>query len=137
MRQHSRSKGFSFIELLLTLAIIGIVSAIAVPALLGSRQHARMVGDAKTNLLKLHMALGQYHTDNTVYPPVGTYTWTAAGARPANDPLPAFVVSGGVSKLDFTLVVPDGRQSYTITATDTTITPNVVYLVLDHNGRKI
>lgn len=38
----SRRAGFTLIELLLVLAIIGIISAIAIPALLGQRERAKM-----------------------------------------------------------------------------------------------
>ena len=39
--RHEKQSGFTLIELLLVLAIIGIISAIAIPALLGQRARAR------------------------------------------------------------------------------------------------
>jgi prepilin-type N-terminal cleavage/methylation domain-containing protein len=41
-RLMQKQSGFTLIELLLVLAIIGIISAIAVPALLGQRERAKM-----------------------------------------------------------------------------------------------
>jgi general secretion pathway protein G len=65
--RHSASRGFSLIELLIVVAIIGLVSAIAVPNLLNAIQRgrqARTVGDVRT----ISNALGMYLQDFMLYP---------------------------------------------------------------------
>lgn len=58
--QMKNQKGFTLIELLLVLAIIGIISAIAVPAMLGQRARARDQSAISGSLGRVGDLLGQY-----------------------------------------------------------------------------
>jgi len=57
-----KSKGFTLIEIMIVLAIIGIIIAIAVPAWLRAREVARARGCAE-NLSKIDGAVEQYALD--------------------------------------------------------------------------
>ena len=57
MKQQS---GFTLIELLLVLAIIGIISAIALPALLGQRARARDKTSVQGTIGRIAEVVGQY-----------------------------------------------------------------------------
>jgi prepilin-type N-terminal cleavage/methylation domain-containing protein len=98
-----KQSGFTLIELLLVLAIIGIISAIAIPALLGQRERAKAkatLGNADavagecarindtlkengtaavaTDVVTSVLALSNYQTPNTVNPyNAGTVPFTA------------------------------------------------------------
>lgn len=115
-RQHN---GFTLIELLLVLAIIGIISAIAIPAFLGQRRRARIIGDAKANAEVLRMALETRKAETGLYAAAASYAWTASGAVPtaSTNPAPGFVVQGA-SKMNYQVAVASGGLSYLLNVTD-------------------
>jgi general secretion pathway protein G len=60
--------GFTLLELLVVMTIIGILAAIAVPALRDSPQRAREA-TLKEDLFTLRSVIDQYHGDKGSYPP--------------------------------------------------------------------
>ena len=85
MKRERNDRGFSLVELLLVLAILGIISAIAIPSFLGQRRRARVIGDAQANAQVLRMKLESYRAETGVYGTASaTYTWTASGTVPTD-----------------------------------------------------
>jgi general secretion pathway protein G len=67
-RLTTHDSGFSLLELLVVMTIIGILAAIAVPALRDSPQRAREA-TLKEDLFTLRSVIDQYHGDKGSYPP--------------------------------------------------------------------
>ena len=55
--------GFTFTELLISIALIGILAAIALPNIIRARDEARNQ-EVKANVYKIHVALERYNVDN-------------------------------------------------------------------------
>lgn len=131
------SKGFSLVEMLLVLAIIGIISAIAIPSYLGQRRRARVIGDAITNAKVLQMALESRRADNGIYGTAGTYKWDAAGTETSGPALlPSFTPAGN-SKMNFQLVIDASGITYTMTAFDPSISATTVAYQTNQSGQEL
>lgn len=66
-RSRRRAGGFTLIELMVVLVIIGVLAALIVPNVLGRADEAKITG-ARTDLQTIRQALKLYKLDNGNYP---------------------------------------------------------------------
>jgi type IV pilus assembly protein PilA len=128
LRQRSQSEsGFTLVELLVVMLILGLLAAIAVPSFFNQRDKARDA-DAKAGVRTAQTAIETYATDNG-----GAYTGaTVAGLRAIEDTLndvnlaPAPVVTANTYTVSATSTTGNvfnisrnatGQVTYTCTAT--------------------
>lgn len=63
----NKQRGFSLIEIMVVVVILGILASIVVPKIMGRPDEARRV-KAKQDVLAIQNALDLYKLDNSVYP---------------------------------------------------------------------
>lgn len=131
-----KHKGFTLIELMIVVAIIGILASIAYPSYQEQIMKSRRA-DANGALLGLANALERHATDN------GTYLAAATGG--ADSGAPAIFatqspVSGGTAYYNLTIENTTTQTSFDIRATPTTAGGQDTYkcgtLTLTHDGVK-
>jgi type IV pilus assembly protein PilA len=102
LRDRSRSEsGFTLVELLVVMLIIGLLAAIAIPSFFNQREKANDAG-AKEDAHTAQTAMETYATDNA-----GSYT----GGTPAE----LVAIEPALSNADLATVA--GNDSYTVTVT--------------------
>lgn len=101
-----RHRGFTLIELIITVVIIGILASIAIPSYQESVRRSRRA-ELQTAMTALAHALERYYTQNNSY----------EGAKIGNGGLfPDSVPNGPSPNYTLILDIAAGDQDYTITA---------------------
>ena len=125
--------GFTLLELLVVMTIIGILAAIAVPALRDSPQRAREA-TLKEDLFTMRSVIDQYHGDKGSYPP-DLATLVSAGyiRKIPIDPM--------TKSADTWVTVMEepsaGGDSGGGGATDPTVTPGIVDIHSGSTGKSL
>jgi prepilin-type N-terminal cleavage/methylation domain-containing protein len=123
---HSKDTGFTLIELLIVIAVLAILSSIAVPVYLGQRTKA-MTQEAKSNLEIIRLLQEQYSAEHGEYAPRNESSdGTLSNVAQIRVHLPGFKPGlTGDLKFDYSMdyVVNSVTASFTAKATGKAGTP--------------
>jgi len=108
VRRHRRSIGFTLLEMMVVVAVFGILATIAIPYYIGD-VHKGQRADATTSLRDLANRLERYYSDNNTYA-----TATIGAGVTATDVLPASASKQGYYTLSFS---SQSATAYVIKAT--------------------
>ncbi len=81
MEKKKRNKGFTLVELMVVMVIIGILAGLTLTAFVGSRKTARD-GKRKADLEQIRSALEMYRADKGQYPPLDGGGWCTQISNP-------------------------------------------------------
>jgi len=91
-----KSRGFTLIELMVVVVIIGLLAAVVVPRVVGRGEEAKIAA-ARLQIKEIEAALDLYRLDNGFYPTT-EQGLKALVERPTTEPLPRNWREGGYMK---------------------------------------
>lgn len=118
----SRQRGFTLIEVMITVAIVAILAAVALPSYRSYVIRAKLV-PATNALSALRTLMEQYYLDNRTYLSITTPTAISNPCATMNSTVDTFTLSCGTPT----------ATTYTLTATGSGTTAGAVY-TLDQSG---
>lgn len=121
-------KGFTLIELIVVIVVIGIMSATMLPKIMGAPSRARDTGRIH-DLNNLNVAMQQYYTDKGAYPSTAGCLNPAGAAAGATDTL---LKTG--EYFDATTFPKDPDSNNVLTVNGTPCTGQYYYKPLTRNG---
>ncbi len=129
--QKNRQNGFTLIELMITVAIVGVLAGIAYPSYQDSMTKSRRA-DAKAALLELSVFMERLYTTT------GCYTSGSCATGTTTAPTLPFLVTPKSGKANYDLTVATTPSTFTITATPRSTAPDSVCgaLTLNSTGVK-
>jgi type IV pilus assembly protein PilA len=117
--------GFTLIEILVVIMIIGVLTAIALPAFFNQRDKATDA-QAKTNLVTAEKAIEAYFTDERSY--------AAASMTAPNGPTSLRVIEPSLNNAPVPAITAQTKDTYSFEVLSTSSVPVTYVLARDSNG---